>query len=90
MSESPKKGLIFIRKILLIVGGCTFLIFLMIFVFTENIVDIVLGDNYRQSVIVLKIIAFFAIYNRIKQHFRHPNNVESRIQESLLKYFNAG
>ncbi|BAD77602.1 O-antigen transporter [Geobacillus kaustophilus HTA426] len=58
MSESREKGLIFIKKILLIVGGCTFLISLMIFVFTENIVDIALGDNYRQSVIVLKIIAF--------------------------------
>jgi polysaccharide transporter, PST family len=58
MSESREKGLIFIKKILLIVGGCTFLISLMIFVFTENIIDIALGDNYKQSIIVLKIIAF--------------------------------
>jgi len=58
MTESPKKGIILIRKILLIVGSCTFLISLMIFVFTENIVYIALGDNYEQSIIVLKIIAF--------------------------------
>ena len=52
------KGIMFIRKILLIVGGCTFIVSFIIFLFSDNIVDIFLGEHYKQSAIVLKIMSF--------------------------------
>ncbi len=57
-NESRERALRFIRKLTILLGGGTFIISLTIFIFAAPIVNIVLGGQYYQSVIVLRILAF--------------------------------
>ena len=57
-SESKERALNFIRKLVKIVGGISFIISLSIFIFAKLIVNIILGPQYQQSIIVLRILAF--------------------------------
>lgn len=57
-SESKQRALNFIRKLLILVGSASFIVSLLIFVLAVSIVDIILGNQYQQSIIVLRILAF--------------------------------
>ena len=57
-SESKEKALNFIRKLIKIVGGISFVISFSIFIFADFVVNILLGSQYQQSIIVLRILAF--------------------------------
>ncbi len=58
MKQSTERGVKFIQKITFIVGGMTFSISLLTFIFTDAIVNLLLGDKYQESIIVLKILSF--------------------------------
>jgi len=58
VSESRERGIKFIQKITLLIGGVTFILSIFIFVFARLIVDIILGNKYVESVPVLEILAF--------------------------------
>jgi len=57
-SESKERALNFIRKLIKIVGGGSFVISFSLFIFANFIVNIILGPQYQQSIIVLRILAF--------------------------------
>lgn len=57
-NESKIKAIGFIRKITLIIGGATFAISCITFIFADIIVKIILGVQYTESVNVLRIISF--------------------------------
>ena len=57
-SESKERALNFIRKLVKIVGGISFVISFSIFIFANFVVNILLGPQYQQSIIVLRILAF--------------------------------
>ena len=57
-SESKERALDFIRKLAKIVGSVSFIISLSIFAFANLIVNIILGPQYQQSIIVLRILSF--------------------------------
>ena len=56
--ESKERALDFIRKLVKVVGVGSFIISLLIFILAAPIVNIVLGTQYQQSIIVLQILAF--------------------------------
>jgi len=56
--ESKGKALHFIRKVLIFMGGGSLIISLAIFILAAPVVNIVLGRQYHQSVIVVRILAF--------------------------------
>ena len=56
--QSRIKALNFIRKILFAVGGCNFILSLLLFIFADKIVWLLLGDGYEESVLLLQIMAF--------------------------------
>jgi len=58
INESKEVGLKFIRKITLLIGGFSFVLSLIIFIFADLIVKTILGDQYIKSIIILKILAF--------------------------------
>jgi len=58
VSESKERGIKFIRKITLFIGGISFVISFFIFLFASLIVSIILGDKYTESVPVLRILSF--------------------------------
>jgi PST family polysaccharide transporter len=57
-SESKEKALNFIKKLLKIIGLGSFIISFLIFIFSTQIVYILLGSHFQNSIIVLKILAF--------------------------------
>jgi PST family polysaccharide transporter len=56
-SESKEKALNFIKKLLKIIGLGSFIISFLIFIFSSQIVYILLGSQFQNSIIVLKILA---------------------------------
>jgi PST family polysaccharide transporter len=58
MNESKEIGAKFIRKVTLLIGGFSFILSFFIFIFADLIVRIILGSQFTESIIVLRIIAF--------------------------------
>lgn len=58
VTQSPKEVKPFLKKVLLILGGGTFIGSVFIFIFADFIVKILLGNGYEQSVLLLRIMAF--------------------------------
>jgi len=58
INESKEAGIKFIRKITLLIGGFSFVLSLIIFIFADLIVKTILGNQYIKSIIILKILAF--------------------------------
>ena len=56
--ESKEKALNFIRKLVYIIGSGSLFLSLLIFIFATQIVNIILGSQYQQSIVVLRILAF--------------------------------
>lgn len=57
-SESRPRAIIFIRKILKIISIFSAAISVVIFIFARPIVNVLLGPQYTESIMVLKILAF--------------------------------
>lgn len=57
-SESKDRAIRFIRKLTYLVGGGSFVLSLVVFVFAGTIVKILLGNQYLESIAVLRILAF--------------------------------
>lgn len=58
VTQSPKEVKPFLKKVLLILGGGTFIGSVFIFIFADFVVEILLGSGYEQSVLLLRIMAF--------------------------------
>jgi len=58
VTESKQRTLDFIRKLVRLVGMGTFILSLFLFMLAAPIINTVLGKQYQQSIIVLKILAF--------------------------------
>lgn len=56
--EAPAKASIFIKKMLLIMGGGNFLLSLFLLIGAEFVVRLLLGEGYEESVAMLRIMAF--------------------------------
>jgi PST family polysaccharide transporter len=58
MNESKDAGIKFIRRITYLIGGLSFVISLVIFILANLIVETILGSQYTESIIILRILAF--------------------------------
>jgi polysaccharide transporter, PST family len=58
MNESKEIGVKFIRKVTILIGGFSFILSFFIFIFADLIVRIILGSQFTESIMVLRIIAF--------------------------------
>ncbi len=58
INEDKQTGLVFIKKITRIVGAGMFVVSVMLFVLADPIVNLMLGQQYQQSVLLLQIMAF--------------------------------
>ena len=61
VTQSPKEVKQFLKKVLLILGGGTFIGSVFIFIFADFVVEILLGSGYEQSVLLLRIMAFLPL-----------------------------
>ena len=60
-SASKTDALRFLHKIVIMLGGGNFLISLFILIFAEWIVELLLGNGYEKSVLLLRIMAFLPL-----------------------------
>lgn len=58
INEERKAGLIFIKKITWYIGTCMFVFSALLFIFAQQIVDLILGQQYQSSVLLLQVMAF--------------------------------
>lgn len=58
VADSKEKAAHFIRKVMVIFGGIGFAVSVLLFALAAPIVNIILGSQFEQSIIVLKILAF--------------------------------
>ncbi len=56
--ESKEMGIKFIRKLTLMIGSISFFLSLVLFIFADLIVKIFLGNQYLESIIVLRILSW--------------------------------
>ena len=56
--ESKKVALLFIKKVIIIVGLATFLLSLIVIIFAPIISNIILGSQFVESISVIRILAF--------------------------------
>lgn len=86
VSDSKDRALLFIKKIIILFGGASFILSLAIFVLSGFVVEIILGSQFHESIAVLRILAFlpfviflsniFAIQGLVNFNF---SNVVSKI-----------
>jgi len=57
-SRSFEEGITFVKKMTRYFGGISFLACLLVFIFSDKIILLVLGSQYEQSILVLRIISF--------------------------------
>jgi len=55
--QNRRAGLMFIRKVAVIAGSGMFILSLVLFVFADQVVLLVLGQGYQESVLLLRIMA---------------------------------
>lgn len=58
VTQSPKDVKPFLKKVLLVLSGGTFVGSVFIFIFANFIVKILLGSGYEESILLLRIMAF--------------------------------
>ncbi len=58
VNESKEASIRFIRKMILLIGCLSFVLSLLIFIFADFIVKIILGSQYTESIVILRILAF--------------------------------
>lgn len=56
--EDRQTGLVFIKKLTKIIGSSMFAISLLLFLLADQIVSLLLGTQYQQSILLLKVMAF--------------------------------
>jgi len=87
-SESKEQALIFIRKIIKLVGGGALLASIAIFIFATSIVNIMLGEQYHESILILKILAVlpFIIFltNMFGAQLLLPFNIKKLFSLSII------
>ena len=56
--ESKEKAIIFLCKMLHIIMGTTLVTSTVVLIFAEQLVTIIMGDSYSESIIILRILSF--------------------------------
>lgn len=84
VAKSRRDALLFLRKILMLLGGGNFIISAILFAFAEEIVNILLGANYQQSIALLRIMAFLPFLIALSQVF----GIQTMLNFGLEREFN--
>lgn len=56
--ESKESVLNFVRKVICLVGGGTFIISIITFILAAPLINVIFGSQHQQSILLLKILAF--------------------------------
>jgi len=90
VKQSKDKAIKFIRKVAVLIGIFSALISLFIFVFAEFLVNLLLGNGYERSVIVLKIISILPFMIGLSNVFGIQTMVTFGLKKMFSKILIAG
>lgn len=83
-NNSKSDALKFLKKMVWILGGGNFIVSILIFIFAEWIVDLLLGDGYEQSVLLLRILSFLPFIISLSNIF----GIQTMLVFGMKKQFN--
>lgn len=63
--QNKEAGIVFIKKVALIIGSVMLAVSLLLFLFAEPVVYWLLGEQYRESVLLIKIMSFLPFLTTI-------------------------
>lgn len=86
-NESREKALRFIGKLAVLVGSGSFVISLAIFVFAGFIANTILGRQYQESIIVLRILAFVPFLTSLNTIFGTQTMIPFNHKAALSRIF---
>lgn len=82
-AASRQDALLFLRKVLILLGSVNFIISAVLFMFAAEIVNILLGAGYEPSIVLLKIMAFLPLTIALSQVF----GIQTMLNFGLEKEF---
>ena len=88
-TDSKQKALHFIRKLVLIVGTGSFIISILLFIFAGYIINIFFGNQYQQSIIILRILAFLPFLISLTNIFGIQTMLTFNFKKAYSKIFIA-
>ena len=74
----------FLRKVILVLGGGNLIGSILIFIFAEWVVDLLLGDGYEQSILLLRILSFLPFIISLSNIF----GIQTMLVFGMKKQFN--
>jgi PST family polysaccharide transporter len=57
-NESKERSIEVVKKLVKVIGILTFFLSVILFIFAESIVNMLLGNQYQESIVVLRILSF--------------------------------
>lgn len=81
--ESPARAVIFIRKLLLIVGGVSLALSFFLFFLSGLLVKIILGGQYGESILVVKYLSFLVFIIALSNIF----GIQTMLNFQMKKQF---
>ena len=85
--ESKTKAISFLCKVLHFMAGVSFVISLLIFIFAEPIVHLIMGNDYHESVLILRIISFLPFIIGLSNIFGIQTMVALGMQRIFSRIF---
>lgn len=85
VSDSKEKAISFIRKALLLIGGGSFVVSFVPFLLASPIVYFILGPQFKESVIVLRILAFLPFIIALSNIFGIQTMITFNMKEAFSK-----
>ena len=89
-SESRESALVFIRKIVKLVGVPSFLVSLGLLVFAPLISDIILGKQYKESIYVIQILSFLPFIITLSNIFGIQTMLNFGLKKTFTKIVATG
>ncbi|WP_457743349.1 flippase [Sulfurimonas sp.] len=84
---SPKKTILFINRIILYSSALMFILSLILFIFAKQIIFLISGTEYQNSVVLLKILSFFPLVITIASIFSMNYMINFNLKFTLSKIY---
>lgn len=88
--QSKESALKFLRKTLVLMGGFSLILSIGIFIFADLIVNIILGNQFHESIIVLRILAFLPFIIGLSNVFGIQTMLTFNMKEAFSRILISG
>ena len=90
VADSKESAAYFIRKVIVIFGGIGLAASIILFALAAPIVHIILGNQFEQSIVVLRILAFLPFMDALSNIFGIQTMLTFNMKKALSKIYISG